>query len=123
MNFPHINTAEDWKSFFIEELNWSKHDAEEYAQVFYDLKLTGSNIGIGLTKSDFLNHVNIPYGYVLELEAKFTNKVKVETTTHRKPMDKVPRPTICMNSSQLGFDQFKFEWCNTGYLIKLTKTD
>ena len=122
-DFTQITSIEDWESFFIEELKLSTDDAQQYAEEFHSLKLTGSNIGIGLTKPDFLNHVNIPFGHLLELEARFTNKVKVETTTQRPPVDKVPRPTIGMNTSQLGFDQFKFEWYKYKQHYQLTSQE
>ena len=109
-DFNEIRTSSDWKKFFIIELKLSEDEAKQYADDFSALKLTGDNISIGLSKPDFLNHVNIAFGHLLELEARFIPAIKVDSSQHKaKPMDKVPRPCIRMDISQLEFDQFHFE--------------
>ena len=99
----------------------SEDDTKEYAEEFHALKLTGRNIGIGLEKHDFLNHVNIPFGHVLELESRFIHKSKPNSTSiQRSSIDKVPRPTIGIDTSQLKFDQFQFEWNQYKQYCQLT---
>ena len=101
------------RTFFITELELSEDEAQQYADEFSSQKLTGENITIGLLKPNFLQHVNIPFGHLLELEARFKSSVKIESCQQSKaqpPMDKVPRPSVRMDISQLEFDQFKFEW-------------
>ena len=78
--FNNITSEEDWIQFFTNELKLSADDAEQYANEFSTLKLTGSNIGAGLARPDFVNHVNIPFGYILDLNARFNTTVKSEQT-------------------------------------------
>ena len=78
-DFSSIQSPEDWQSFFITELKLSKEDAQQYAEEFYAQKLTGANIHIGLAEANFLDHVNIPFGHVLDLKSRFAKPIiKVE---------------------------------------------
>ena len=114
-NFTDITSEDDWIQFFTTELKLSADDATQYAEEFTALKLTGSNIGTGLARPDFANHVNIPFGHILDLDARFNKAIKSENTsastctaTFKTPtVDKIPRPPISMNTSLiLSFDKF-----------------
>ena len=125
-NFSNIVTQADWQKFFLDELETTSEEARQYADEFHASKLTGKNIGTGLAKPEFLNHVSIPYGLALELEAIFTVKVKPEPQPSQNKssrLDKVPRPTIGMNISQLAFDQFRFEWAKYKQHYQLSSQD
>ena len=108
-----ITSSEDWQDFFIDVMSFPKESSEKYAQYLSDEGFTGEILETCIEDADMKTNIGLKMGEY----KKLINFIKSHQhhplqpcSSTKSPISKIPRPIIKMDSSQLEFDQFSFEW-------------
>ena len=111
-----IETEQDWSSFFQEKLRFSKKSASKYAKYLSKECFTGDILPQCIHDADMRSNMEMTMGeykklliYIKPLQSH-NNQPSTSNNRSSGPVSKIPRPSIKMDSSQLEFEQFVFEW-------------
>ncbi len=123
-----IQSLEDWISFFKDQLLFSQASSEKYANYLFVEGFTGEILESCIDDADIKDSIGMLMGEYKKLKSFIKSKVLPSqqssppsgSVLQKPPMDKVPRPQIGMEVTQLGFDQFKFEWTKYKEHLQLT---
>ena len=116
-NGDPIETESEWLDFFIKAMHFSPKSSSKYAKYLTEEEFTGDILKDCIEDADMKNNLDMKMGEYKKLKSfiqslSSTSQLPHQSTGHRvdRPVSKIPRPSIKMDSTQLEFDQFVFEW-------------
>ena len=124
MDFPTIETRDEWLQFFSKDVKLTDLDAQSCADKFVNKKLSGQDVLdlIFTTQVSDNNIFGISMGHLAKTQRylrQLQPNINMDMNTSillddgngvNRSGPKIPRPTIHMDISQIDFDQFTFEW-------------
>ena len=120
-NGEPIATEPEWLSFFINKMKFPPKSSADYAKFLVKEGFTGDILEGCIEDADMKENMGMLLGEYKKLKSfiklslqppSFVSPLSQHSTTPRveRPISNIPRPTIKMDSTQLEFDQFVFEW-------------
>ena len=109
-----ISTKDEWIEFFQTKMKFSLKSCTKYAEYLVREEFTGDVLEDCIEDPDMKSNLDMLMGEYKKLKSYITsfssNTPQHLRTASHGPVSKIPRPEIKMDSSQLEFDQFVFEW-------------
>ena len=116
---PITSTAE-WLVFFEQTLKFPSESAAKYAKYLSKEGFTGDVLEDCITDPDMKENIGMLMGeykkltgFVRQFSQMSVASAPVPSTSHttsHEHISNIPRPSMKMNSTQLEYDQFVFEW-------------
>ena len=118
-NGEPISSESEWLSFFQETMKFPSGSAIKYSSYLSAEGFTGDVLEECITDPDMKENIGMLMGEYKKLAGfiRQFNQMSI-TSAHTSPpsqtpherISNIPRPTIKMDSTQLDYDQFVFEW-------------
>ena len=108
-----VETKEDWIDFFQNQMKFPPKSCTDYAEYLVSEGFTGEILEDCIEDPDMKGNMNMLMGEYKKLKSFIKSHGREERnqpSSSSGPISKIPMPEIKMDSSQLEFDQFVFEW-------------
>lgn len=108
-----FTTADQWTNFFTQKMQFSQDASEKYAKYLVNEGFNGDILEDCIEDPDMKSNIGMLMGEYKKLKSFIKgngHNRHAGPATSSGPISKIPRPIIKMESSQLDFDQFSFEW-------------
>ena len=115
-NGDPIETEPDWLSFFVDTMKFPPKSATKYARYLAEEGFTGDVLQECINDADMKTNIGMLMGEYKKLQlyikSSLAQSIDVASGSHKSDLriSKIPRPMVKMDSTQLEFDQFLFEW-------------
>ena len=110
-----IALENEWVEFFMEKMKFPKKSSEKYAKYLCKEGFDGEVLEQSIEDADMKDNLGMLVGEYKKLRIYIRSTLDIlpaGTTgyTRSGPISKIPRPHIKLDSKQLEFEQFVFEW-------------
>ena len=118
-NGEPISSESEWRSFFQETMKFPSGSAIKYSSYLSAEGFTGDVLEECITDPDMKENIGMLMGEYKKLAGfiRQFNQMSITSAhtslpsqTPHERISNIPRPTIKMDSTQLDYDQFVFEW-------------
>ena len=115
-NGEPLSTEAEWLGFFKDQMKFPEMSSAKYAKYLVDQGFTGDVLQSCIDDADVKMSLGMLLGEYKKLQlyikSSLSQSLASSSSCSRNsgPISKIPRPTVKMDSTQLEFDQFLFEW-------------
>ena len=112
-NDETIETEPDWVSFFVDVMKFSPKSSSKYAKYLCKEGFTGEILEQSIEEPNLKDCIGMLLGEFLKLKNYIKSSIsssQLNTSSHGRNLSKLPRPSMKMDSTQMDYDQFVFEW-------------
>ena len=110
-----LETEDDWLKFFRDELKFPASQSAEYAKHLTCECFTGDTLAECIEDQDMQSILKMPAGHYKKLKCFLrpyhgSTSANLNTSTGNRSAPKIVCPSIKLDSTQLQYEQFEFEW-------------
>ena len=114
-----ISSQSEWLEFFISKMKFPPKSSADYAKYLFDEGFTGEILEECIQDPDMRDNIGMRMGEYKKLAGHIRQFHQTTTPSNHTPstshtpherISNIPRPMIKMDSTQLEYDQFAFEW-------------
>jgi hypothetical protein len=114
-NGQSIVTEPDWVSFFVDVMKFNPKSSATYAKYLCKEGFTGEILEQNIDEPNLKDYIGMLMGEFLKLKNYIKSSIhslqpSTSRGSHGRNLSKLPRPSIKMDSTQMDYEQFVFEW-------------